>query len=54
MPFTLYVALGDSMTTDHYPTCDVRNLDDLMNAHARRGHVNAQLKRSDDALVSLF
>ncbi len=27
MPFTLYVALGDSMTTDHYPTCDVRNLD---------------------------
>ena len=27
MPFTLYVALGDSMSTDHYPTCDVRNLD---------------------------
>lgn len=22
-----YVALGDSMSTDHYPTCDVRNLD---------------------------
>ena len=27
MLFTLYVALGDSMTTDHYPTCDARNLD---------------------------
>jgi lysophospholipase L1-like esterase len=27
MPFTLYVALGDSMSTDHYPTCDVRGID---------------------------
>ena len=27
MPFTLYVALGDSMSTDHYPTCDVRGLE---------------------------
>ena len=27
MSFTLYVALGDSMSTDHYPTCDVRGLD---------------------------
>jgi lysophospholipase L1-like esterase len=27
MPFTLYVALGDSMSTDHYPTCDVHDLD---------------------------
>jgi lysophospholipase L1-like esterase len=27
MTFTLYVALGDSMTTDHYPTCDVGNVD---------------------------
>jgi lysophospholipase L1-like esterase len=27
MPFTLYVALGDSMSTDHYPTCDVREVD---------------------------
>jgi lysophospholipase L1-like esterase len=27
MPFTLYVALGDSMSSDHYPTCDVRHLD---------------------------
>ncbi|HEY8258448.1 MAG TPA: SGNH/GDSL hydrolase family protein [Gemmatimonadales bacterium] len=26
-PITLYVALGDSMSTDHYPTCDVRQLD---------------------------
>ena len=26
MAFTLYVALGDSMSTDHYPTCDVRDL----------------------------
>jgi lysophospholipase L1-like esterase len=25
--YSLYVALGDSMTTDHYPTCDVRCLD---------------------------
>jgi lysophospholipase L1-like esterase len=27
MSFSLYVALGDSMSTDHYPTCDVRSLD---------------------------
>jgi lysophospholipase L1-like esterase len=27
MDVTLYVALGDSMSTDHYPTCDVRSLD---------------------------
>lgn len=27
MPITFYVALGDSMSTDHYPTCDVRDLD---------------------------
>lgn len=27
MPFSLYVALGDSMSTDHYPTCDVREVD---------------------------
>jgi lysophospholipase L1-like esterase len=27
MSFTLYVALGDSMSTDQYPTCDVRGLD---------------------------
>lgn len=27
MPFAHYVALGDSMSSDHYPTCDVRGLD---------------------------
>jgi acyl-CoA thioesterase I len=27
MAFSHYVALGDSMSTDHYPTCDVRDLD---------------------------
>jgi lysophospholipase L1-like esterase len=27
MPYTLYVALGDSTSSDHYPTCDVRDLD---------------------------
>lgn len=27
MDRTLYVALGDSMSTDHYPTCDVHGLD---------------------------
>jgi lysophospholipase L1-like esterase len=27
MPFAHYVALGDSMSSDHYPTCDARGLD---------------------------
>jgi lysophospholipase L1-like esterase len=27
MTFSLYTALGDSLSTDHYPTCDVRDLD---------------------------
>src|SRR5918992_1561901 len=27
MVYSLYVALGDSMSTDHYPTCDVRGLE---------------------------
>ena len=27
MPFAHYIALGDSMSSDHYPTCDVRGLD---------------------------
>lgn len=27
MPITAYVALGDSMSSDHYPTCDVRDVD---------------------------
>jgi lysophospholipase L1-like esterase len=26
MTYSLYVALGDSMSLDHYPTCDVRGL----------------------------
>jgi lysophospholipase L1-like esterase len=48
MPFTLYIALGDSMSTDHYPTCDVRNLD------APPGRLDplgaaAQLYSNDDA-----
>jgi lysophospholipase L1-like esterase len=27
MAYSLYVALGDSMSSDHYPTCDVLGLD---------------------------
>lgn len=27
MVYSLYIALGDSMSTDHYPTCDVRGLE---------------------------
>jgi len=27
MTYTLYAALGDSMSTDHYPTCDIYDLD---------------------------
>jgi lysophospholipase L1-like esterase len=27
MTYSLYVALGDSMSSDHYPTCDVRDLE---------------------------
>jgi lysophospholipase L1-like esterase len=27
MSYSLYVALGDSMSLDHYPTCDIRGLD---------------------------
>ena len=27
MRFTHYVALGDSMSSDHYPTCDVRGVE---------------------------
>jgi lysophospholipase L1-like esterase len=27
MRFTHYIALGDSMSSDHYPTCDLRGLD---------------------------
>jgi hypothetical protein len=27
MTFRHYISVGDSMSTDHYPTCDVRDLD---------------------------
>lgn len=48
MLVTLYVALGDSMSTDHYPTCDVRGLD------APPGHLDplgaaSLLHANDDA-----
>ena len=47
MPFTLYVALGDSMSTDHYPTCEVR---DLATPPARLDPLGAAalLYRNDD------
>ena len=48
MPFTLYVALGDSMSTDHYPTCDVRDLD-LPPARLDPLGAAALLCRNDDA-----
>jgi lysophospholipase L1-like esterase len=48
MPFTFYVALGDSMSTDHYPTCDVRNLD-LPPDHLDPLGAAALLHRNDDA-----
>jgi lysophospholipase L1-like esterase len=47
MPFTLYVALGDSMSTDHYPTCDVRDLD-LPPARLDPLGAAALLHRNDD------
>jgi lysophospholipase L1-like esterase len=47
MPFTLYVALGDSMSTDHYPTCDVRELDAPPSRLDPLGAA-AQLYRNDD------
>jgi lysophospholipase L1-like esterase len=48
MPFTLYVALGDSMSTDHYPTCDVRGLD-LPPARLEPLGAAALLHRNDDS-----
>ncbi len=48
MPFTLYVALGDSMSTDHYPTCDVRDLDAPPPRLDPLGAA-ALLRRNDDA-----
>lgn len=47
-PFTLYVALGDSMSTDHYPTCDVRDLD-APPARLDPLGASALLYRNDDA-----
>src|SRR5215217_2223011 len=47
MSFTAYVALGDSMSTDHYPTCDVRNLD-LPPARLDPLGAAALLYRNDD------
>jgi lysophospholipase L1-like esterase len=48
MTFALYVALGDSMSTDHYPTCDVRNLD-APPARLDPLGAAALLHRNDDA-----
>ena len=48
MPFSLYVALGDSMSTDHYPTCDVRDLDVPPGRLDPLGAA-ALLSRNDDA-----
>jgi lysophospholipase L1-like esterase len=48
MPLTFYVALGDSMSTDHYPTCDVRDLELPPNQLDPLGAA-ALLYRNDDA-----
>ena len=48
MAFSLYVALGDSMSTDHYPTCDVRDLD-APPARLEPLGAAAQLHANDDA-----
>jgi lysophospholipase L1-like esterase len=47
MRYTLYVALGDSMSTDHYPTCDARG---LATPPARLDPLGAAalLRRNDD------
>ena len=47
MPYTVYAALGDSMSTDHYPTCDVRGLD-LPPARLDPLGAAALLYRNDD------
>jgi lysophospholipase L1-like esterase len=47
MGVTRYVALGDSMSTDHYPTCDVRDLD-LPPARLDPLGAAALLYRNDD------
>jgi lysophospholipase L1-like esterase len=48
MTLTLYTSLGDSMSTDHYPTCDVRDLD-LPPARLDPLGAAALLYRNDDA-----
>src|SRR6266536_287458 len=48
MHFTHYVALGDSMSSDHYPTCDVRGLDAPPSRLDPLGAA-ALLYRNDDA-----
>ncbi len=48
MSFTHYVALGDSMSSDHYPTCDVRGLD-LPPSRLDPLGAAALLYRNDDA-----
>jgi lysophospholipase L1-like esterase len=46
--YTLYVALGDSMSIDHYPTCDIRGLD-LPPAQLDPLGAASLLFRNDDA-----
>jgi len=48
MRFTHYVALGDSMSSDHYPTCDVGGLDAPPSRLDPLGAA-ALLYRNDDA-----
>jgi lysophospholipase L1-like esterase len=48
MRLTHYVALGDSMSSDHYPTCDVRDLD-APPSHLDPLGAAALLYRNDDA-----
>jgi lysophospholipase L1-like esterase len=47
MTLTLYTSVGDSMSTDHYPTCDVRDLD-LPPARLEPLGAAALLYRNDD------
>jgi lysophospholipase L1-like esterase len=48
MSINLYLALGDSMSSDHYPTCDLRNLD-APPSHLDPAGAAALLFRNDDA-----
>jgi lysophospholipase L1-like esterase len=47
MSFRHYISVGDSMSTDHYPTCDVRDLD-LPPARLEPLGAAALLYRNDD------